>query len=68
MLEREMDNKRIGVIGLGLRVGTRKLRTFGGLEAHFACSDAHFLLARPPLNSPSPEIGKVWVVSRRRSP
>jgi hypothetical protein len=45
----------------------RRLRTFGGLEADFAYIDANFLLGRPPLNSPSPEIGKVWVVSFRET-
>ncbi len=36
----------------------RRLRPFGGLEGDFAYIDAHFLLGRPALNSPSPEIGK----------
>lgn len=35
-----------------------RLRPCGGLKWHFAYIDAHFLLGRLPLNSPSPEIGK----------
>lgn len=34
------------------RIGTRRVRIDCGVEAYFACIDAHFLLGRPPLNSP----------------